>query len=85
MEEGLMPKLNYAEPLHTFTNSQSTFTATKTCYLVGVPYQINSYATTINGTIIGTNDAQWVFYRLEAGDVVSGFSKGLLHVFDVAS
>ena len=93
---GGMPTLDFANPLHTFSSGNLTFTATKECYLVGELYGIGSTRNTasINNTLIlaGMNSSSSGFYcgsiftKLSAGDVVTLTDAcDTLHVFDVAS
>lgn len=97
---GSMPTLDFANPLHTFS-SVLTYTATKTCYLLGsLDVRTQGTATaksvSINGTMIfrvieetaGVNHSNAVvpLTKLEAGDIVTITSgESALHVFDVVS
>lgn len=93
-EGGMLPKLNYGTPLHTF-NTVLTFTATKTCVLCGTPLSEASPSVnpvTIDGTEMYTGSAvtgSWYrgaipFTRLEAGDTVTvQYSAPRLHVLEI--
>ena len=94
-----MPIFDYANPLHSFTTGNLTFTATKECYLCGTVGSYGSYPytgdVTINGTLVmrSQSSAQGAvvinglgngLFKLKAGDVVQ--TNGVqesLHVFDV--
>lgn len=85
---GSMPALDYDNPLHTF-DSALTYTATKTCYLLGTIHG------TANNTIVSINDTP-IFSartdttsdvvpltRIDTGDVVKvNASAPRLHVFE---
>lgn len=77
-------ELDYGNPLHSFTTSALTFTATKRCWLVGA--LSNGRTVTINGTKIseGMNSATTELnIPLSEGDVVvSNQENQYLHVFD---
>lgn len=77
-------ELNYANPLHSFTANNLTYTATKRCWLVGA--LSNTRTVTINGTYIseGMNGATTeINIPLSKGDVVVSNQENLyLHVFD---
>lgn len=77
-------ELDYANPLHSFTANNLTYTATKRCWLVGA--LSNTRTVTINGTYIseGMNGATTgLNIPLSEGDVVASNQENLyLHVFD---
>lgn len=97
---GGMPILDYTNPLHTFTSTNKTYTATKECYLMGTfcADTVSSYLT-INGKILAYRSSNNDLYngvfipctRLSADDVVvanvvSAFDTSpRLFVFDVES
>lgn len=79
---GTMPALNFASPLHTFTSSALTYTATKDCYLYGnVAGVLASGVVTIDGTTVargnydtGGNFGTCLFVpttKIKAGQVVT--------------
>ena len=96
-----MPTLDFANPLHTFSSGNLTFTATKECYLLGsihtsvsagsstVTVKINNtevYAVYAEFTAVGSNSNCVPLTKLKAGDVVVlSSAQGRLHVYDVAS
>lgn len=94
---GIMPNLDFTNPLYTFDNSHTSYTATKECYLCGTC--TNSGADGIlfiNGTGIvrsGNSAAIGVGkyippLKLKAGDIVTHNFSNLsneLHIFDVIS
>ena len=53
----MFPKLDYANPLYTFSNTNTSYTATEECYLCGTLYPADqAYAhILINGTRIAAN------------------------------
>lgn len=77
---GEMPLLNFASPLHTFSNNAKTYTATKECYLLGSMGTGSTESTiSINGTVVFTvknnsasvdSETQIPLTRLKAGDAV---------------
>ena len=98
---GAMPNIDYANPLYTFNNLNTTFTATKTCYLCGtfigqnnstLKLAINSkdvIVSTGSNSSYNENPVYVPPLKLNAGDVVTtGATYGVpntLHVFDVVS
>jgi hypothetical protein len=96
MEGKIMPNLDYGNPLHTFSSGNLTYTATKTCYLMGGIESTANSATTvsINGTLIvsvaGSAGRPAMstpsLIKLNAGDIVTvNTAINQLHVFDVVS
>ena len=95
---GAMPTLNYTTPLHSFTNGNLSYTATKECYLVGDSkcgdpgyVKINNTQIAVSYAHHGTSGYTYdnsisIMLKLTAGDVVatSGDAPSL-HVFDVLS
>ena len=90
---GTMPSLNFANPLHTFSTGNLSYTAVKTCYLLGLlPVQSGVNKLSINGTEIATtvgnvNSETYIpLIKLNAGDTVTlTVASTYLHVFDVVS
>lgn len=88
---GVMPKLDFRNPLHSFTSGNLTFTATKDCYLVGGSTGNSTATIAINSTIIGEShnysgaqNAWWTSgIKLSSSDIVT-VSSALpnLHVFE---
>jgi len=84
---GVMPLLDFANPLHKFTSNNLTYTAVKDCYLCG---SITSAASTsnqiitINGTAIasvsgaaGAGGAEFISpLKLKQGDTVTASAPG---------
>ena len=73
---GAMPALNYTTPLAILTGSAGTYTAVKTCYMLGSIHGNGGDGTiTINNTEVARcPSADWLpvqMLRLEAGDAVS--------------
>ena len=72
-------ELDYANPLHTFTTGNLTYTATEDCYLVGTLYASSSNTLTINGVSYFRGyyansvptDCCIVNLKLKAGDIVA--------------
>ncbi len=92
---GGMPVLDYANPLHTFSSSSLTYTATKECYVVGtlgVNSGTSSAVLKINNTDVfnahsTANLGMYstsVFVKLKTGDVcaLSQFGSSVLHVYE---
>ena len=84
------PTLNYTTPLHSFSNSAKTYTATKDCYLVGTVAHGASGSEEIisindkNITATPASTTEFIFLKLSIGDKVVGSnfnSDGKLHVF----
>ncbi|MBO7715044.1 MAG: hypothetical protein J6S85_15860 [Methanobrevibacter sp.] len=90
-----MPTLNFGTPLHSFTPSALTYTATGECYLCGLFSQASAGDTIqINGTnLVRMGSYLTTTYippiKLSAGDVVtlSGINSGYesLHIFAKAA
>lgn len=93
-EISMIPILNYASPLFTFSSSNKTFTATKECYLTGdfVKPSTGGFIY-IDGTkiAVGTSATTSLYIppiKLQAGNVVSIDDIGsndVLHILDAAS
>lgn len=84
-----MPLLDFAHPLHTF-NSALTYTARKTCYLLGTINGVNTNTiVNINNTPIFSSRTDTVsdivpLTRISTGDVITVSTNApRLHVFDV--
>lgn len=77
--EMCMPSLNYNNPLHTSTDSATTFTANKTCYAIGGGDLKSSGQVTVNGkplmggyTSSGNNSTIVLpLIKLTAGDTIT--------------
>ena len=95
---GGMPILDYANPLHTFSANNLSYTANKDCYVSGALAAGSTNCTlSINGTNIAWNgfinfvqDNRVNFYispiKIKSGDIVAVNSAAdFLHVFDVIS
>lgn len=95
---GGMPILDYANPLHSFTSGNLSYTTTKTCWLVGSAPVTASTSTTIkvDGTTVGgtNNHVQGEAWVTSGGDVCLKLAAGstvvvssatdYLHVFEEA-
>lgn len=88
---GFMPDLDYSNPLYSFTNSATSFTATKECYLLGQFLgSVAGSTLTINGKIIAqresSTEAIYIpLIKLSEGDSVVATVYGtapLLHIFE---
>lgn len=91
-----MPHLDFANPLHTFSSGNLTYTATKECYLFGIltPPSSGSSNITINSTVVGNSSQTGTVLerftiasplKLESGDiVVVTEASSLMHVFEEA-
>lgn len=85
-----MPILNFASPLHTFSGTNLTYTATKECYLFGTA-QGNGAEVSINSTTVLASASNVYSVvcpctKLKAGDVITcNMAAAQLHVFDVVS
>lgn len=81
-----MPILNYTTPLWTPASGNLSYTAVKTCYVVGSLY--NGRSLTINSVKYGSsvsNSAVQVLLKVKAGDVITADqANDCLHVVDVA-
>ena len=95
---GSMPILNYANPLHTFSAGNLTFTATKECYIAGnlgptgaaCILTINGTNVAYNGYVTLTPDNRLTPYispiKIKNGDVVTVNSESAyLHIFEEVS
>lgn len=93
-----MPVLDYANPLHTFSTGNLTYTATKDCYIMGnlgpsgtaCTLKINGTDVAYNGYLTLTPDNRLSPYippiKIKAGDVIAVSSESTyLHIFDVVS
>lgn len=75
---GGMPILDFTNPLYTFDETHTNFTASKDCYLKGTVATADNSAVTINGTPIAKGywsasvgiGPAYVSEKLSAGDVV---------------
>ena len=83
-----MPTLDFAHPLHTF-NSVLTYTATKTCYLLGTIHGVDANTiVNINNTPVfssrtGTVSDIVPLTRISTGDVITvSTAAPRLHVFE---
>lgn len=71
-----MPKLNYTTPLHTFSTGNLTYTATKTCYIVGTVARNTELKINNNSFVMstleqyGNKTVPIPMYRIDSGDVV---------------
>lgn len=97
---GDMPILNYAQPLHTFTSGNLSYTTTKECWLKGqVSYSLFGTTLTIDGKeyAVGWNssntgssangglNAPQVEYHIGAGSTVTvSQESSMLHVLEEA-
>lgn len=93
IRRGAMPKLNFANPLHTFSSGNLSYTATKDCYLCGGIF-VGSGGTQRTVVIDGTNaltcgggcSVTIPPILISSGSVVSvNQVVDLLHIYDVIS
>ena len=81
---GAMPNLDYANPLHTFTIGNLSYTANRECYLVGTIAAGNmAHTMSINGTALDVGLSSTCMYtlKLNIGDtVVVGTDETCLHI-----
>lgn len=77
---GIMPDLDYGNPLYTFDSTHTNYTATKTCYMFGNAIFVSGYpnlTVKINNTTVldgsGGDGNIYVlpFIKLKAGDTVN--------------
>lgn len=88
-----MPDLNYTNPLHTFSSSNNSYTATGECYVVGNTIVSSSgVVCTINSTAIlsaaSNTRVEVPLLKLNAGDTIEfnrlGTSTTSINVFGLA-
>lgn len=91
-EGGAMPQLDFANPLHTFSADNLTYTATKDCYLCGTLNPRSASAGTdlyIDNTLFANSGLHYPFIspiKIKAGSVVSvQVANQWLHIYDVVS
>lgn len=87
-----MPALDFANPLHTFSANNLSYTATKECYLCGsmIRGSGNACVLTVAGTDISTiyeNDSTFINpLKISSGDTITlSIACDKLHIFDVVS